>query len=453
MGRRGGSRAAGWIWIVAALSLSFLFAACSGSANHKRGAATRPPDLVIATPAAAQIASPGATPATSATPSPTPSATPSVTPTASPSPTPNATPAPTDTPAPPRETLADGTHGYAVTSAASIYTQPTTQSAPVRKLAYEEQLNLHAKVRGENVVVGSQTWYIASQDWQNLWYQVDGGYVYSAYVWIPRQGEVLASQLPRGERWVSVDLGTQTAKLLIGDSVIYTAGVTTGKDGYQTPTGHWRVNYQVLNETMTSSQAGINDPAEHYDVKNVLFTQYFDGLGDALHLNYWQPSGVFGDTRTSHGCVGLYLHDAQYFWMFGQPGMRVEITQNGRILPPPEPPQQPATVAPTAPPSPTAAPPTRTPAPRRAATASPAPAFATPTPTAPANELAPQMPSPTPGSASPLPATAQPGAGTPRAGAAVAASPSVPRAVTATPTPAQGQANLLLSTGTPAGGR
>ena len=62
-----------------------------------------------------------------------------------------------------------------------------------------------------------------------------------------------------------------------------------------------------------------------YDVERVLFTQYYDRSGDALHLNYWRPKQVFGHTATSHGCVGMQLHDAQWFWLFGAPGMRVEI--------------------------------------------------------------------------------------------------------------------------------
>lgn len=57
----------------------------------------------------------------------------------------------------------------------------------------------------------------------------------------------------------------------------------------------------------------------------MLFTQYFDRNGNALHLNYWRPESVFGTTPTSHGCIGLLLHDAQWFWLFGEPGMRVEI--------------------------------------------------------------------------------------------------------------------------------
>lgn len=50
------------------------------------------------------------------------------------------------------------------------------------------------------------------------------------------------------------------------------------------------------NERMTSSSAGF-DESEFYDVQNVLFAQYFAAGGFAMHLNYWQPGGVFGVTR------------------------------------------------------------------------------------------------------------------------------------------------------------
>jgi hypothetical protein len=191
--------------------------------------------------------------------------------------------------------------------------------------------------------------------------------VYSAWVWLPKQGEVLPSQLPAGTRWVDVNVAAQTATLMIGNSAVYTADVTTGKDGFETPQGNWNVQYQVLNETMTSAQAGINNPAEQYDVKNVLFTQYFDGYGDALHLNYWQPESVFGNARTSHGCVGLDIRDAQYFWMFGETGMRVRISSNGVITAP----------APTHPPAPA---PTKTATPEPTAAATEPPATPTPAP-------------------------------------------------------------------------
>jgi hypothetical protein len=347
-----------------------LLAACSGSANHN--------DLThVATTQQAQTSAQQAvTPALTATETPSPTATVSPTPTETPtpSPTPTASPTASPTPEPPVEVLADGAHGYVVTSQAVIHAQPSSTSGVVGGLRFQQQLVLLARVRGERFVVGNQDWPMAIQDWSNLWYKVDGGYVYSAYVWVPRAGEVLPSSLGGGERWVDVNLASQTLRAMVGNQAVYTAPITSGKDGFETPPGHWRVNYQVLNETMTSSQAGINDPAEHYDVHNVLFTQYFDGYGDALHLNYWQPVSVFGNARTSHGCVGIYIQDAQWLWMFGQAGMRVEINLNGSVPPAP--------VHTQAPPPPTLAPNTPRPTPQRTAVPTPRPSTATPEPLA-----------------------------------------------------------------------
>lgn len=166
---------------------------------------------------------------------------------------------------------------------------------------------------------------MAYQSWSDNWYQVEGGYVYSAFVFVPRAGE--AWPLAReGTRSILVDIASQTLYAYVGQAVVYTAAVTTGKAGYETPKGRYTVGgWRVQNETMTSGQAAINDPAEAYHVKNVLFTQYFDTLGDALHLNYWQPEGVFGNVPTSHGCVGLFIHDAQWLWMFTNGGVTLEI--------------------------------------------------------------------------------------------------------------------------------
>ncbi len=215
--------------------------------------------------------------------------------------------------------------GYVVTGLAVVQAEPNTDSNVVSTLSYEQPLKLISEVRGERVVVGDQDWTMAIQDWSDEWFQVDGGYVYSAYVWIPRPGDILPDQIPNGVRRVDVDLSTQTASLLVDDQVIYSAPITSGKNGYETPTGVWHIVSQVTNETMTSAQAGIVDPRERYDVENVLFTQYFDYAGDALHLNYWQPEETFGNARTSHGCVGLFIQDAQYFWFFGQVGIEVDV--------------------------------------------------------------------------------------------------------------------------------
>lgn len=124
------------------------------------------------------------------------------------------------------------------------------------------------------------------------------------------------------EHWVLVDLSDQTTMAMIGDSVYHTAYVTTGKDGWETPVGEFRINYRVYDETMTSASIGAE---EYYVLEHVLYTQYFTNEGHALHLNYWRPDSVFGNERTSHGCVGMRLADAEFFWNFVGYGSRVVI--------------------------------------------------------------------------------------------------------------------------------
>jgi lipoprotein-anchoring transpeptidase ErfK/SrfK len=125
-----------------------------------------------------------------------------------------------------------------------------------------------------------------------------------------------------GERWILVDLGAQTTSAMLGESVYYTALVTTGKDGWETPRGEFQILYRVPNETMTSAAIGAE---EFYDLKDVLYTQYFTDRGHALHLNYWRDPYYFGNIRSSHGCVGMRLADAEFFWNFATLGTRVVI--------------------------------------------------------------------------------------------------------------------------------
>jgi lipoprotein-anchoring transpeptidase ErfK/SrfK len=109
---------------------------------------------------------------------------------------------------------------------------------------------------------------------------------------------------------------------MIGSQRYYTALVTTGKPGWETPIGEFRILYRVYNETMTSASIGAE---EYYVLDDVLFTQYFTNEGHALHLNYWRPDSVFGTTPTSHGCAGMRYGDAEFFWNFANVGTRIVV--------------------------------------------------------------------------------------------------------------------------------
>jgi lipoprotein-anchoring transpeptidase ErfK/SrfK len=130
----------------------------------------------------------------------------------------------------------------------------------------------------------------------------------------------------QGFRSIDVNLSTQTARAIEGGQVVYTAGVTTGRPGWRTPTGHFSIKYRVFDETMDSSSIGIprNAPGGYY-LTGVLYTQYFDWNGTALHYNYWSPASAFGGHPTSHGCVGMPLAAARFFWNFASVGTPVTI--------------------------------------------------------------------------------------------------------------------------------
>ena len=320
------------------------------------------------------------------TPTPTPFVfSPTVTPTtippteaATPAPTPTeaATPAPTPTPTPAFEPWT----GVVVGGTVPTYAAPNSRSAKVRDVAAYTTVILAGQARGENWIVGDQTWPLAIQDWDTLWYRLDdGSYIYSAYVFLLRAGERAPWDPGPGVRSVVVDTDRQRATAYVGTTAVLTMPITSGKPGFETPIGDYRVFARVGNERMTSSQAGFDDPADQYDVRRVLFTQYFASGGFALHLNYWQPNSVFGSYASSHGCVGLLLHDAQYLWMFASSGIPVSIRGVDRRTPTP-------TASPTATPPPTPAFPnpfaaTATPSPTPAPTF-PNPFAATATPTA-----------------------------------------------------------------------
>jgi lipoprotein-anchoring transpeptidase ErfK/SrfK len=125
-----------------------------------------------------------------------------------------------------------------------------------------------------------------------------------------------------GERWIDVSLSNQTATAMIGDRALYSALVTTGKDGWETPKGTWHILSRVPDETMTSVAIGAE---EYYVLDHVLYTQYFTDRGHALHLNYWRDDSYFGRVRSSHGCVGMRLADAKFFWDFATFGTRVVV--------------------------------------------------------------------------------------------------------------------------------
>ena len=134
-----------------------------------------------------------------------------------------------------------------------------------------------------------------------------------------------ASPSSAAEHWVLVNVAKGQAMAMEGNQVVRVASVTVGTPRWPTPRGTFTISRRVLNETMDSATIGIprSSPSGYY-LKNVYYTQYFYG-GVALHYNYWSPASAFGSAAGSHGCVGMKLDDARFFWNFATYGTRVVV--------------------------------------------------------------------------------------------------------------------------------
>src|SRR5262249_5049590 len=112
-------------------------------------------------------------------------------------------------------------------------------------------------------------------------------------------------------KWVHVDLTQQVLTAYEGDRLVFATLVSTGKKGFATPSGIYRVWYKVIHGAMHGARR------EPYFVDEVPFIQYFH-RSHALH-------GTFGHdrfgTRQSHGCINLSMADAEWLFDWAPPAL------------------------------------------------------------------------------------------------------------------------------------
>jgi lipoprotein-anchoring transpeptidase ErfK/SrfK len=116
-----------------------------------------------------------------------------------------------------------------------------------------------------------------------------------------------------GERWIDVDLATQTLVAYEGHKPVFTTLVSTGKGRPGSPTVTPKGTFRVWIKLVASDMDNLEDEnaARYYRMETVPYVQYFS-KGVGLHGAFWHRS--FGQVR-SHGCVNLAPLDAQrLFW-------------------------------------------------------------------------------------------------------------------------------------------
>ena len=119
--------------------------------------------------------------------------------------------------------------------------------------------------------------------------------------------------VPQSARYLAISLSTQTLVAYDGPRPIYATLISTGRDGFATPTGIFRIQHKHITTTM-DGEAGTD---ESYRIEDVPWTMYFSG-SVALHAAFWHER--FGQPR-SHGCVNLAPKDAQWLFAWSSPSL------------------------------------------------------------------------------------------------------------------------------------
>lgn len=149
----------------------------------------------------------------------------------------------------------------------------------------------------------------------------EGFWVRADHVRVARQPSV-PPDVSSDERWIHIDLYTQTLVALVGATPVYATLVSSGKESddpakdHRTPTGTWNIREKHVTTTMDGDGTAAGDLP--YSIEDVPYAMYFQG-SYALHAAFWHRNyGV----RMSHGCINLAPLDAKYLFFFTGPPLR-----------------------------------------------------------------------------------------------------------------------------------
>jgi lipoprotein-anchoring transpeptidase ErfK/SrfK len=130
---------------------------------------------------------------------------------------------------------------------------------------------------------------------------------------------VTPAPVTKTSRNIVVNLSEQREYLFENGQVIDSFAISSGKDGYSSHTGSFRITAKL-----TSQNMGNRDltQAPNYFTENVPDVMYYNG-DEALHGAYWHNN--FG-TVMSHGCINMPLDKADKVFDWAPMGTEVTVT-------------------------------------------------------------------------------------------------------------------------------
>jgi hypothetical protein len=120
-----------------------------------------------------------------------------------------------------------------------------------------------------------------------------------------------------GEVWIDINLSSQYMVVYQGNTSIMETYISSGRPGFDTPTGTFFINLKNGTQDMEGVLGG-----EYYNVSSVPSVMYFTDVGHAIHGAYWHSN--FGAVM-SHGCINVPVDLAAWLYEITPVGARVEI--------------------------------------------------------------------------------------------------------------------------------
>ena len=105
--------------------------------------------------------------------------------------------------------------------------------------------------------------------------------------------------MARADILINVNKSSQRMTVTVDGRRLYEWPVSTGRPGYETPSGTFR-----------PFRMDINHRSEEYDNAPMPYSIFFTGSGDAVHGTYERGLG----RAVSHGCVRLSVQHATMLW-------------------------------------------------------------------------------------------------------------------------------------------
>jgi hypothetical protein len=151
--------------------------------------------------------------------------------------------------------------------------------------------------------------------WSPWWVDVDANpYPGSGVDPHPYRVNDSPPQAPSPERWIDVDLTSQTLTAYEGQEPVFNVAVSTGTWQYPTVVGTFAI-YVKFEKARMRGGSGV----DAYDLPDVPYVMYFH-KGYGLHGTYWHDN--FG-TPMSHGCVNLSMVDSEWLFNWASVGTKV----------------------------------------------------------------------------------------------------------------------------------